>query len=485
MTTEAQTARVRLYSYQKNWITDEERFKLMIKARQTGLSFGTSFRHVRKRIKTRGTTVWVSASQRQSKEAIEYVQTHAQAVKQIFDYDQIDFPGTDDKAEQVTFRHNGARIVGLPANPDTMRGFSGDVVLDEFGFHRDPYKIWRAAMAIASRGFGVEVISTPNGQQGKYWDVCRQCEVPADGTSERTRWKHGVWSVHYLTIQEAVRQGCPIDIAAMHEAAGDEDTWMQEYCCIFLADAENYIPMELIVAAESAGATLQLPGDFVPTGDLFLGVDIGRKKDRTVIWLVEKLGDVLITRDVTVLERTPYRTQFEIICGLMKGVRRGCVDATGIGAQIGEDLVGEFGARVEAVEFNIANKEAMATGTKRRFEDRTVRIPAANHIRRACNAVKRYTSPTGHFRFDAVRTEAGHADEFWALALANAAAADSVAPAMASSNSTEARGRDRGAMTRAIQEPEQDELGTGNEQDWGSRAARDRGSDRRSVWAGR
>jgi hypothetical protein len=36
--------------------------------------------------------------------------------------------------------------------------------------------------------------------------------------------------------------------------------------------------------------------------------------------------------------------------------------------------------------------------------------------------VKRYTSPTGHFRFDAERTDAGHADEFWALALMNAAA---------------------------------------------------------------
>ena len=482
MTMEAQAgAKITLYPYQKVWITDEARFKLMVKGRQTGLSFGTSFRHVRKRIKTRGTTVWISASQRQSKEAIEYVQTHARAVKQIFDYAQIDFPGTDDKAEMVTFRHNGSRIVGLPANPDTMRGFSGDVVLDEFGFHRDPHKIWKGAMAIASRGFGVEVVSTPNGQQGKYWDVCREVGVPPMGMSERTRWTHGVWSVHWLDIYRAVQEGCPIDIAAMHEAAGDEDTWMQEYCCIFLADAENYIPMELIVAAESEMATLDVPGDFVATGDLFLGVDIGRKKDRTVAWLVEKLGDVLITRAVIVLERTPYRTQFEMISGLMRGVRRCCVDATGIGAQIGEDLVRDFGGRVEAVEFNIANKESMATGTKRRFEDRTIRIPAANHIRRACNAVKRYTSPTGHFRFDAERTEAGHADEFWALALANAAAADAISPALASTEYSGTYGRERGVMSRATAQTNGEESSGNPGHEWGERAQR----DRRSVWAGR
>jgi predicted phage terminase large subunit-like protein len=59
-------------------------------------------------------------------------------------------------------------------------------------------------------------------------------------------------------------------------------------------------------------------------------------------------------------------------------------------------------------------------------------------------------------------------------------------PAMASSTSTEAHGRDRGAMSRAAQEPERDELAESNGQEWGSRAAGNRGgSDRRSVWAGR
>jgi len=84
--------------------------------------------------------------------------------------------------------------------------------------------------------------------------------------------------------------------------------------------------------------------------------------------------------------------------------------------------VRKWGAsKIEAVDFNLANKEAMATATKRAFEERTVRIPAAAFIRRSLNAVKRYTSPTGHFRFDAERTAQGHADEFWALALSLAA----------------------------------------------------------------
>jgi hypothetical protein len=65
-------------------------------------------------------------------------------------------------------------------------------------------------------------------------------------SGEVKRWKKGVWSVHWVDIYSAVAAGCPVNIAELKEAAGDEDTWLQEYCCVFLADAENYIPLELI-----------------------------------------------------------------------------------------------------------------------------------------------------------------------------------------------------------------------------------------------
>jgi phage FluMu gp28-like protein len=413
---------VKLYPYQRDWIADEERFKLAVKGRQEGFTFGTTLRHVRKRIEKRGLTLWASASERQSKEAVEYAKLHAQAAEQTFDYDELDFPGIDAKALQLTFNHNGARIVAVPANADTMRGFSGDVVLDEFAFHKDPNKIWRAALAIASRGFQVEVISTPNGQQGKYWDLAKAAGVNPLGAMDKTRWKSGVWSIHWIDIYTAVKLGCPTDIDLMREAAGDEDTWLQEYCCVFLSDAENYIPMELVIANESADATIDLAPDFRAVGDLYLGMDIGRKKDRSVIWLDEKIGDVKWTRAVITMQRTPFREQYEAADSLMPLVRRAAIDATGIGAQIAEDLTRKHGAKVEAVEFNIANKEAMATNVKRELEERRSRIPSSPQLRRAFNAVKRYTSPTGHFRFDAERTDAGHADEFWAKALCSAAA---------------------------------------------------------------
>ena len=422
-----ESGRVKVYPYQEAWIADETRFKFWTASRQIGKDFCATLRQVRKRMKGGGLTVWIAAGDRQSLEAMEKVRMHLDALRAKFEYEEIEFPKYEEKARQVTFSHNGGRILALPANPDTIRGYTGDVVLNEFAFHRDPVKIWRAALAIVSRGFQLEVISTPNGQQGKYWELARKLAVPSLGGASQGRWQSDVWSVHWVDIHSAVAQGCPLDIKALRAAADDEDTWLQEEECVFLADAENYIPMELIVASEHTEASVDLPRGFLdgPHGDLYLGMDIGRKKDRSDIWLREKIGDVFWTRMVLGMDRTPFNIQRQQLFEILPHVRRGCIDATGIGAQLAEEAVQEFGAKVEAVVFNLENKERMATGLKKNLEERKERIPASAAIRRAFNAVKRYSAPTGHFRFDAERTDAGHADEFWAAALSGAASATS------------------------------------------------------------
>jgi len=78
---------------------------------------------------------------------------------------------------------------------------------------------------------------------------------------------------------------------------------------------------------------------------------------------------------------------------------------------------------VEPITFTSANQEALAGLLKQNIEDQQSRIPAENHIRESLHSVKRYQTPTGHFRFDAEKTEkTGHADHFWSKALAVMAA---------------------------------------------------------------
>jgi hypothetical protein len=144
---------------------------------------------------------------------------------------------------------------------------------------------------------------------------------------------------------------------------------------------------------------------------------------------------VAVARLVRTLENTPFAEQLQAARELLSLradagaihessflIRRCSIDATGIGAHMAETLQREFGPRVEPVVFTAAVKEDLAFRTKRRMEARLTLLPDTREIRRAFSAVKKFITPSGNLRFDAVRTEAGHADEFWAKALADLAA---------------------------------------------------------------
>src|SRR5208337_4918314 len=232
----------------------------------------------------------------------------------------------DEKIMEVYFPHNRSRIIGLPANPDTARGYSGHIVLDEFAFHGDAYKIYAACFPIITRGYSIEVISTPNGTAGKFYEIAKQAGlvgsgdrvIGRSGEQENRSPDHRItgspdslWSGHRVDIYDAVAEGLPANINLLRSGCDDEETWLQEYGCQFLSDAQNYIPVELISTCVHEEATTEWPeklsvvsgplsvargpasvatdyGPRTTDRDLYLGVDIGRKRDLTIAWLFEK-----------------------------------------------------------------------------------------------------------------------------------------------------------------------------------------------------
>ena len=63
-------------------------------------------------------------------------------------------------------------------------------------------------------------------------------------------------------------------------------------------------------------------------------------------------------------------------------------------------------------------KEEMAYCLRTHFENRTVFIPKTHEIREDLHSIRRITTTANNIRFDADHSENGHADRFWALALA-------------------------------------------------------------------
>jgi hypothetical protein len=164
---------LQLLPYQRRWVEDNSPLKIVVKARQIGYSFAASIRALLECLKKKTTWVFLSKGERQSRLLMEKVQEHVQSCGILARAcESTFFEGTLIKQLEVRFA-NGSVIYGLPANPDTARGYSGNVTLDEFAFHSDADKIYSALFPTITRGYGLEVISTPNGQQGKFYELAK------------------------------------------------------------------------------------------------------------------------------------------------------------------------------------------------------------------------------------------------------------------------------------------------------------------------
>ncbi len=408
-------AAVALTAYQRAWVQDRARFKHGRWARQSGKTFATTLEIVDDCFARRTKWVMLSRGERQSKDNMEQAALHCRAYGHAAQILEAGFRAADAEYKALEIRlPNGSRLVGLPANPDTARGHAAHVYLDEFAFHKDSRKIWAALFPTITRGYRLICTSTPQGKSNKFYEL-----------ESNEQYSH-----HKVDIYDAVAGGLvlrdergeattPEDLRA---ALDDEDAWQQEYLVQYLDEASAFLPYDLIAACEDERAWMEAPADWQAAGPLFVGVDIGRKRDLTVIWIVEQVGDVLWTRGVLELARLSFAAQREALWPWLARAQRAAIDATGLGMQLAEEAQQAFGAAVEAVTFNLANKETLAVTLRRQFEDRTLRIPAERRVREDLHRVKRLAGATGAWRFDAARSEEGHADRFWALALAAGAA---------------------------------------------------------------
>ncbi|MDB6057232.1 MAG: hypothetical protein JWO95_1076, partial [Verrucomicrobiales bacterium] len=202
-----------------------------------------------------------------------------------------------------------------------------------------------------------------------------------------------------------IRAGCP-----------DEETFQQEYMCSPSDDASAFLSYDLIGSCEAPE-----PQQYGDDAELYVGVDIGRERDLTVIWVLERLGDVFYTQFVHTMNCATFDAQESALYALLeeRQVKRCCIDQTGIGRQFAERAQRRFGEyKVEAINFTSAVKEELAYPVRAAFEAKRVRIPSDPKIRADLRAIKKEITASGNVRFTADRGANGHSDRFWALALA-------------------------------------------------------------------
>jgi phage FluMu gp28-like protein len=433
--------------YQTRWIKDPCPRRLIVKARQIGISLSTAYGLVVKTgAKRSPCDVWVSS------------RDHLQA--QLFGQDCVAWarflhaPCGDMREKVIDPKaklsalvlpfHSGRSIYCLSSNPDSQAGKRGHRVFDEFALNPDNRQLFAVGYPGIVWSGGMDIISTHRGT-GNFFNQLVN-EIKHKGNPKK-------FSLHTVTIQDALQDGLlaklkskwaaadPDDdrlkwsdddfLQSLRDGCPDEETWLQEFLCQPGDDQAAFLSYDLIASCQYQPGE-QWETDFGRAtllrsqGDLYIGVDIGRFHDLTVIWVLEKLGDVLYTRKVICLDRQTFDAQEKELYHLLAlpAVRRACIDQTGLGCQFVERAKKQFGPdRVEGLQFTAQLKERLACKLRCAFEDKTIRIPDDRLIAADLRSIRKTVTASGNIRFEGERQNNSHADRFWAACAALEAAA--------------------------------------------------------------
>src|ERR1051325_11442171 len=232
-----------LLPYQSAFATNPARFKIGLWARQTGKDHTATFEAVVDSIRHPGIKwIIVAAGERQALETLAKAKEWAETLHlRIADYNEEKLaPSARMQSAEIKWA-NGSRMLALPTKPQTIRGYSGNLILTEFAFHDDPDAVWSAIYPSINNSLrgGVKklrIISTPNGLSNKFADLWLN-----DVT--------GIYSKSKLTIHDAIAGGLPLNAAELQAGLSDPDIWSQEYLCEFMDSSTVMFPYDLIQPA--------------------------------------------------------------------------------------------------------------------------------------------------------------------------------------------------------------------------------------------
>ena len=301
------------YDYQSRLLADDSPTRLVLKARQVGITQALAVETTHAALHQPGATIlWLSKDRESASLALQYVKyiLHGLGVKLERD------------AETFIRLENGAKILSLPATQTSGRGWAASrVYLDEFAFVKADLMLWQAVQPTVAHGGKVTVVSTPSGQNNLFFLLW-------------SGQQGGEWSRHVIHWRD-----CPSYSQAWYERQRPKYTaqqWASEFETSFEVSGSARFRPEDIERAHDGATGLQPAQE----GKRYVTAwDIGRRRDATV--------------GVTLTDATPYQVvAFERFEGLpypeiqkriearwRKYPGRHVVESTGVGDPVIENLL--------------------------------------------------------------------------------------------------------------------------------------------------
>ncbi|CAL4866718.1 hypothetical protein MMA231_00962 [Asticcacaulis sp. MM231] len=322
------------------------------------------------------------------------------------------------KTFRVTFA-SGFEVIALPSVARALRGMQGMFIADEAAFMTDLDEILKAAMAFLMWGGRVIVISTHNGIDNAFNKLLDEIKAKKrGGDTMRITFDNALADGLYERIKLVVPASKPKAewIAEIRGIYGDNAG--EELDCIPKAGGGSWLNAEDITKCEHEDAGKP---ELYMGGLCYIGRDVARRRDYSVIICFEMVGDVLWERERWEAIGASFADQDAVMDDMMKRYRvvEASIDQTGMGEKVVEDAQGRHGVnRVKGVLLTGPNRITMATIVRQRFEDGTIRIRRDPAMRTDLLGIKRASND------NKVLAEAKevHPDRFWAVGLAGLSA---------------------------------------------------------------
>ncbi|MBN1653532.1 MAG: terminase family protein [Deltaproteobacteria bacterium] len=417
--------------YQLSFLQNRSRFRWITKGRQVGYSFVFALEALaRCHLRDGHTVVFVSYNLEDAKEKILIA-------RQVFDELPLAYQKrlVADSKTELAFESNSSskrisRIISVPSKPP--RGKKGDVLLDELAHYTNDREVYSGSTALILRSHGqLTGCSTPLGRRGIFWEIATEelRKYPHHTRQEVPWWlsrffcrdvKQAAIEAPELSTEERVARFGTQSIVQQMDSLPFED-FQQEFEAKFNDESYSFYPYELILPCTNSD--LRLYDDFsdlpVPEGRIVAGFDVGRSRDRSELTVFEEKASRFTCRLVRSYDQVPFSEQESDLRRLLNvlPVARLSIDRSGIGMNLAENLAREY-PQVVPEAFSNESKERWATDFKILLQRRDVILPRDREMIGQIHSIKRRVLPSGKVSFDAERTHKGHADRFWAIALA-------------------------------------------------------------------
>jgi len=408
---DASESNIKLYDWQRKWLDDESRFRVMLKSRAVGGSFLIALESfIDSMCNPNNLILLMSYTLDQSLELFRKVKDYIKLFSNIrirYGDEVYTFATVNDKMTEVEFR-NGSRIISLPNSPNRARGYRANhVYLDEAAMFKKDFELKSALMGTTIGKEGrISLISTPKGKRGWFYQAYMSGKNP-DEKGEK-------WSVHEIHYSRAphITQR---DLEAIRSVLSPLE-WEQEMELRFLDEINAVFPYEVILAC-CEDYELELKPCSNP---VYMGIDFGRYRDSTVICCLEKLEDELKIVFLHEMVGVDFNQQLETIEKIIKVFNPASIyiDKTGLGIPL-YDLMVRKHPQTRGVTFTHSSKEAMVKTLINVIHNKKIKMPLHERLINQLRVFQKiekttttsYSAPEGE-----------HDDYVMALALAVSAA---------------------------------------------------------------